>query len=62
MITWSTSSGATPARSSAAEIAKPPRSAAENDASVPLSLPIGVRAPATMTEPDAESFEVMTKR
>src|SRR6187399_2179333 len=51
MITCSTSSGATPARSSAALIAKPPSSAALNDASAPLILPIGVRAPATMYEP-----------
>ena len=32
-------------------MAKPPRSAALNDASAPLILPIGVRAPATMYEP-----------
>ena len=51
MMTCSTSSGATPARSSAAEMANPPRSAAENDESAPLILPIGVRAPATMYEP-----------
>ena len=35
-------------------MAKPPRSAAENEASAPLNLPIGVRAPAMMYEPDAE--------
>ena len=51
MITWSTSSGLTPARSSAALIAKPPRSAALKDASAPLIFPMGVRAPATMYEP-----------
>jgi hypothetical protein len=32
-------------------MAMPPRSAAENDASAPLILPIGVRAPAMMYEP-----------
>ena len=32
-------------------MAKPPRSAALKPASAPDSLPIGVRAPATMTEP-----------
>ena len=32
-------------------MAKPPRSMAEKPASAPDSLPIGVRAPATMTEP-----------
>ncbi len=62
MMTWSTSSGATPARSSAAAIAKPPRSAAERDANAPLSFAIGVRAPATMYEPVAESEVAMAKR
>src|SRR3954454_9064176 len=49
--TYSTSSGATPALSSAALIAQPPSSAALAAASAPLSLPIGVRAPATMYDP-----------
>src|SRR5438105_1124283 len=40
-----------PARSSAALMANPPNSDAENDASAPDSLPMGVRAPETMTEP-----------
>jgi hypothetical protein len=47
--------GVTPARSSAALMAKPPRSVAANDASEPDSLPIGVRAPARMTEPAMRS-------
>ena len=51
MITWSTSSGATPERLSASVMATPPRSAAEKDASAPLIFPIGVRAPAMMYEP-----------
>src|SRR4051795_7626657 len=51
MRTCSTCSGLTPARSSAALMAKPPSSAALNGASAPLILPIGVRAPATMYEP-----------
>ena len=51
MMTCSTSSGDTPARSSAALIANPPSSAALNEASAPLIFPIGVRAPATMYEP-----------
>ena len=46
--TWSTSSGATPARSRAAAMATPPRSAAEREASAPDIFPIGVLAPATM--------------
>src|SRR5579864_9663438 len=45
------SSGATPARSSAALMAKPPNSMAVNPLSAPDSFPIGVRAPATMTDP-----------
>src|SRR5438477_12206914 len=32
-------------------MANPPRSIAENDARAPDSFPMGVRAPATMTEP-----------
>src|SRR5680860_1921327 len=51
MSTESTWSGATPARSNAALMAKPPRSMALNDASAPESLPMGVRADETMTEP-----------
>ena len=48
MRTWSTSSGATPARSRAAAMAAPPRSAADSEASAPDIFPMGVRAPATM--------------
>ncbi len=44
MTTWSTWSGGMPARSRAAAMANPPRSAAVKDASAPDSLPIGVRA------------------
>ena len=51
MITWSTSLGLTPARRKASAIAKPPRSAALNEASAPLIFPIGVLAPAIMYEP-----------
>src|SRR5271154_5755385 len=40
-----------PARAIAASIATPPRSTAGKSASEPSSLPIGVRAPPTMTEP-----------
>src|SRR5581483_3167489 len=47
----STCSGCTPARSRAALIANPPSSAAEKPARAPDSLPIGVRAPARITEP-----------
>ncbi|MGX1250123.1 hypothetical protein RKD48_002634 [Streptomyces ambofaciens] len=50
MITYWTWSPPIPARSSAALIAKPPRSAPEKDFREPSSRPIGVRAPATMTE------------
>ena len=52
MITYCTCSGATPARSSAALIATPPRSAPVKSFSEPSSRPIGVRAPLTMTDPD----------
>ena len=48
MRTCSTSSGDTPARSRAAAMAAPPRSAAESEASAPDIFPMGVRAPATM--------------
>ncbi|GAA3296126.1 hypothetical protein GCM10020295_25010 [Streptomyces cinereospinus] len=50
MITYCTWSPPIPARSRAALIAKPPRSAPEKDFSEPSSRPIGVRAPATMTD------------
>src|SRR3954452_25250430 len=40
-----------PARESAASMAMPPRSTAWKPLSAPSSLPIGVRAPETMTEP-----------
>src|SRR5437660_2205844 len=40
-----------PARSSAALMARPPRSDVENDAQAPDSFPMVVRAPATITEP-----------
>ena len=52
MRTASTSSGATPARSSAAAMANPPSCIAVNPPSAPDSLPMGVRAPATMTDVD----------
>src|SRR5690606_41090812 len=52
MMTYCTCSGATPARSSAAFMAIPPNSTAERSASEPRSRPMGVRAPATITEPD----------
>ena len=48
--TSSTSSGATPARSRAARMATPPSCIAVKPASAPESLPMGVRAPATMTD------------
>ena len=44
--------GATAAGTRVALIANPPRSAALNEARAPLILPMGVRAPATMYEPD----------
>ena len=50
MITYCTWSPPMPARSRAALIAKPPRSAPEKDFSEPSSRPMGVRAPATITE------------
>ncbi len=52
MMTYSTDSGATPARSRAALMATPPSSTADSPDREPSSLPIGVRAPATMTELD----------
>src|SRR6266576_5244899 len=50
MITYSTSSFSTPARSSAARIAIAPSSVACLSASEPPSLPNGVRTALTMTE------------
>ncbi len=50
MITYCTWSPPIPARSRAALIAKPPRSAPEKDFSEPSNRPMGVRAPATITE------------
>src|SRR6266545_1716131 len=52
MITYWTASGDTPARSRAALIATPPSCAAEKSLRDPSSRPMGVRAPATMTEPE----------
>src|SRR5215510_11869540 len=49
MKTSSGSSAFTPARSMAALMAKPPSSGALNDDSEPRNLPIGVRAPLTIT-------------
>src|SRR4051812_42938461 len=43
-------------------MAKPPSSAAENPASAPDSLPIGVRAPAMITEPAIRSLPENAKR
>src|SRR4051794_14761294 len=51
-----------PARSSAARTTIPPRSAAENPARLPASLPIGVRAPLTMTDPATASSKVWLTR
>src|SRR3954453_9858625 len=45
-----------PERSSAALIAKPPRSIAVNPLSPPDSLPMGVRAPPTITDPGMKSL------
>ncbi|GAA2401323.1 hypothetical protein GCM10010256_76520 [Streptomyces coeruleorubidus] len=50
MITYCTWSPPIPARSRAALIAKPPRSAPEKDFSEPSNRPMGVRAPETITE------------
>ena len=50
MITYSTCSGATPDFSSAPLMARPPRSEPEKSLSDPSSRPIGVRAPATITD------------
>src|SRR6476659_3536913 len=51
MITASILSAGMPARSRAAAMARPPRSVADSDAKPPESLPIGVRADETITEP-----------
>src|SRR5262245_40259485 len=50
MITYSTSDAGTLAFSSAPEIAIAPRSLPEKSFSEPISLPTGVRAPATITD------------
>src|ERR1051325_6894802 len=52
MITYCTSPGATFARASAAPMAWPPSCAPLKSLSEPSKRPIGVRAPATITEPD----------
>ena len=57
MITYSTWSPEIPARSRAALIAMPPRSAAEKSLSEPSSRPIGVRVPLTMTERDMSCLQ-----
>src|SRR6476660_3981590 len=51
MITYSTSSPVMPAFCRAAEMAIPPRSTAGMSLREPDNLPIGVRAPPTMTDP-----------
>ena len=50
MITYCTSSGPTPAFASAPRIAIAPRSEPDNSFNEPSKRPIGVRAPATITE------------
>ena len=50
MITYSTREAGTLAFSSAPAIAMAPRSLAEKSFSEPINLPIGVRAPATITD------------
>ncbi|MGX9228803.1 hypothetical protein ACWV95_26465 [Streptomyces albus] len=50
MITYSTWSPPIPARSSAALMAKPPKSAPLKGAREPSRRPMGVRAPETITE------------
>ncbi len=50
MITYWTCSPVIPARSRAARMAKPPSSAPENGFSAPSRRPIGVLAPATITD------------
>src|SRR3954452_4188947 len=55
MITYCTCSGATPAFARAPRIATAPRSEPLNPASEPWRRPIGVRAPATITD-DADCW------
>src|SRR6476660_7398039 len=50
MITYSTAEAGTPAFSSAPAMAIAPRSLPEKSFSEPISLPTGVRAPATITD------------
>ena len=50
MIRYSTNSGPTPAFASAPRIAIAPRSEPDKSFNEPSKRPIGVRAPATMTE------------
>src|SRR3954463_652097 len=50
MITYSTADAGTPAFSRAPEMAIAPRSLPEKSFSEPISLPTGVRAPATITD------------
>ena len=50
MITYSTADAGTLAFSSAPAIATAPRSLPEKSLSDPMSLPTGVRAPATITD------------
>jgi len=50
MITYSTNSGPTPAFASAPRIAIAPRSELDKSFNEPSKRPIGVRAPATITE------------
>ena len=50
MITYSTADAGTLAFSSAPLIAMAPRSLAEKSFNEPINLPMGVRAPATITE------------
>src|SRR3954464_2371690 len=50
MITYSTAEAGTPAFSNAPEMAIAPRSLPEKSFSEPISLPAGVRAPATITD------------
>src|ERR1700733_12794186 len=50
MITYSTAAAGTFAFSSAPAIAMAPRSLAEKSFNEPINLPMGVRAPATITD------------
>ena len=50
MITYSTADAGTFAFSNAPEMAMAPRSLPEKSFNEPISLPIGVRAPATITD------------